>query len=84
MLLKSVKKSLGTATLLAVFGLCVFGYPTEITRMLGIQGLLREGERLNGPEDITMLIRAVLGIVVGAAACVGVWKILRSLFPTPS
>lgn len=72
-------KHLGAVALVLVFGFCVASDPAEMNRLLGIQSLSAAGERLNGPNDITLLIRAVLGLGLGMAACVGVWSVQRRM-----
>ncbi|MEW5511801.1 hypothetical protein ABGT16_04205 [Pseudomonas asiatica] len=72
-------KFLGALALVLVFGFCVASDPVEVNKLLGIQSLSAAGERLNGPNDITLLIRAVVGLGLGMVACVGVWSVQRRL-----
>lgn len=59
----------------------MIGYPTELNKLLGISSILSGGDELNGPHDMTMLIRMVLALVVGVAADILVLKVLGKLFP---
>lgn len=80
--LSKVRRSLGTVVFLAAIIVSVAVYPLELNESLGISGFLADGSKLNGPNDITMLIRALFGMVVGAVGCVIVWKVIGKLFPS--
>ncbi|CAD0264201.1 conserved membrane hypothetical protein [Pseudomonas veronii] len=56
-------------------------YPTELNELLGISWLLPTGERLNGPNDLTLMIRALFGMIVGVSLMVALWRLLGTLFP---
>ncbi|WP_019334943.1 hypothetical protein [Pseudomonas syringae] len=66
--------SLGFLTMVAVVAIFVFAFPEQLNRFLGIGSLLSANDKLNGPNDFTMLIRAVLGMFVGFFTSVVVVK----------
>jgi hypothetical protein len=80
-LMSKARKLLGVIAFWAVWYVFMIGYPTELNKMLGISSILSGGDELNGPHDMTMLIRMVLALVVGIAAGVLVLKALGKLFP---
>lgn len=49
--------------------------------LLGVSSVLSAGDQLNGPNDMTMLIRMVLGLVLGVATVIMVLKTLGKIFP---
>ncbi|PMV91989.1 hypothetical protein C1X34_30815 [Pseudomonas sp. GW456-12-10-14-TSB6] len=80
--MSKARKFLGVLAFWSVWYLCVFGYPTELNMLLGVTSVLSAGDQLNGPNDMTMLIRMVLGLVLGVAAVILVLKGLGKLFPS--
>ncbi|MNJ81449.1 hypothetical protein D3C77_802660 [compost metagenome] len=36
---------------------------------------------MNGPNDLTLLIRALFGMIVGVSLMVALWRLLGTLFP---
>lgn len=80
-LMSKARKLLGVLAFWSVWYLCVFGYPTELNMLLGVSSVLSAGDQLNGPNDMTMLIRMVLGLVLGVAAVIMVLKTLGKIFP---
>ena len=79
--MSKARKWLGLLAFWGIFLICVFGYPSELNGLLGISHVLSAGDKLNGPYDMTMLIRRVLGLVVGIAANIFVLKAFGKLFP---
>ncbi|HEE9761669.1 MULTISPECIES: hypothetical protein [Pseudomonas] len=75
------RKTAGEVGFWAVLICSIFVYPTELNELLGISSLLAPGELLNGPNDWTLLVRASLGLVVGVAVTIIVWKLLAVLLP---
>lgn len=80
-LMSKARKLLGVLAFWSVWYLCVFGYPTELNMLLGVSSVLSAGDQLNGPNDMTMLIRMVLGLVLGVATDILVLKVLGKLIP---
>lgn len=80
-MMSKVRKLLGLLVFWGVFYACVLSYPAELNKLLGISNILSEGEQLNGPNDMTMLIRMVFGLVAGVAADIMVLKVFGKLFP---
>lgn len=80
--MSKARKFLGMLAFWSVWYICVFGYPTEINMSLGVSSALSAGDQLNGPNDMTMLIRMVLGLVLGVAASILVLKAFGKLFPS--
>ena len=66
--------SLGFLTMVVVVAIFVFAFPEQLNRFLGIGSLLSANDKLNGPNDFTMLIRAFLGLIVGFFVSVVVVK----------
>ncbi|MGO3543705.1 hypothetical protein ACTXN4_09605 [Pseudomonas helleri] len=80
-LMSKARKMFGVLGFWGVWYVFMIGYPTELNKLLGISSLLSGGNELNGPHDMTMLIRMVLALAVGIAADVLVLKVLGKLFP---
>ncbi|AVX93293.1 hypothetical protein [Pseudomonas psychrophila] len=79
--MSKARKWLGLLAFWCVLFVCVFGYPAELNLLLGISDVLSAGDQLNGPNDMTMLIRMVLGLLLGVAADIFVLKAVGKLFP---
>jgi hypothetical protein len=79
--MSKARKLLGVLGFWGVWYVFMIGYPSELNTLLGISSILSGGDELNGPHDMTMLIRMVLALVVGVAADVLVLKALGKLFP---
>lgn len=78
--MSKARKLLGMLAFWSVWYICVFGYPTEINLWLGVSSALSAGEQLNGPNDMTMLIRMIFGLVLGVVASILVLKAFGKLF----
>lgn len=79
--MSKARKWLGLLAFWGILLICVFGYPSELNGLLGMSHILSAGNKLNGPNDMTMLIRMVFGLVAGIAADVFVLKAFGKLFP---
>lgn len=73
------KRSIGTLIILASIFACVLGFPQQINDALHLTPLLPSGEKLNGPNDITLLIRLVLGLGGGIAVAIGLWSLMSAI-----
>lgn len=81
-LISKVRKWLGLIVFWGLLYTCVFGFPSELNGLLRVSEV-SAGAKLNGPNDMTMLIRLVVGLVLGVAAQVffadGIWQALSCL-----
>ncbi len=80
--MSKARKWLGVLAFWGVWYICVFGCPAELNLLLGVSSVRSAGDQLNGPNDMTMLIRMVLGLMLGIAAGSLVLKTFGKLFPS--
>lgn len=76
------RKAAGTFAAWAVIVSCIAIYPEELNNLFGVTNLLPPDERLNGPNDWSLVIRTAIGVIVGVAAMVSTWRLLGFVFPT--
>lgn len=79
-LISKVRKWLGLIVFWGLLYTCVFGFPSELNGLLRVSEV-SAGAKLNGPNDMTMLIRLVVGLVLGVAAQVFLLTVFGKLFP---
>ncbi|MFG0337678.1 hypothetical protein ACF8FF_07070 [Pseudomonas sp. zjy_13] len=76
------RKTAGLFVFYSIVALCVLVYPAHLNTLLGVSDLVPNGENLNGPNDLTFLIRTLLGVISGGLFTAITWKVLGILFPT--